>query len=64
MNELDPPSVGLMRTTSTQTLEGQSSTDKWASLFRMFKEFKHQKQVAEAQHIVYVSQYIIWYFSL
>jgi hypothetical protein len=42
----------LMRTKSTQTLKDKPPSEKWAGLFRMFREWKHQKQVAEATHIL------------
>jgi hypothetical protein len=42
----------FMRTKSTETLEGQSSKAKWESLFKMFKEWKHQTTVAKAQYVV------------
>lgn len=46
----------FMRTKSTETLQGQSSQDKWKSLFKMFKEWKHQTTVANAQY-VYVTTF-------
>eukprot|EP00029_Vermamoeba_vermiformis_P000144 TRINITY_DN10161_c0_g1_i1.p1 TRINITY_DN10161_c0_g1~~TRINITY_DN10161_c0_g1_i1.p1 ORF type:complete len:231 (-),score=82.72 TRINITY_DN10161_c0_g1_i1:68-730(-) len=42
----------FMRTKSTETLQGQSSQDKWKSLFKMFKEWKHQTTVANAQYVI------------
>eukprot|EP00010_Vexillifera_abyssalis_P004735 CAMPEP_0201552008 /NCGR_PEP_ID=MMETSP0173_2-20130828/12197_1 /ASSEMBLY_ACC=CAM_ASM_000268 /TAXON_ID=218659 /ORGANISM="Vexillifera sp., Strain DIVA3 564/2" /LENGTH=307 /DNA_ID=CAMNT_0047962399 /DNA_START=27 /DNA_END=950 /DNA_ORIENTATION=+ len=42
----------LMRTQSTQTLKDKPASEKWAGLFRMFREWKHQKKVAEATHII------------
>jgi len=42
---------GFMRTASTKTLEGQSPVGMWHSLFKMFKEWKHQSTVAEGQYI-------------
>ena len=41
----------FMRTKSTETLEGQDSQAKWQSLFKMFKEWKHQTTVANAQYV-------------
>ena len=48
----DRPAEPLMRTKSTQTLRDKPPSEKWAGLFRMFREWKHQHQVAEATHIV------------
>src|SRR5688500_4318259 len=43
----DTPDVRLMRTKSTSNVEQQSPQQKWGSLFKMFKEWKHQTTVAE-----------------
>jgi len=43
--------ANLMRTRSTHTLEGQDARQRWQSLFRMFREWKHQTTMADA-HLV------------
>eukprot|EP00013_Stygamoeba_regulata_P001778 CAMPEP_0177642638 /NCGR_PEP_ID=MMETSP0447-20121125/7696_1 /TAXON_ID=0 /ORGANISM="Stygamoeba regulata, Strain BSH-02190019" /LENGTH=282 /DNA_ID=CAMNT_0019144815 /DNA_START=71 /DNA_END=919 /DNA_ORIENTATION=- len=45
--EMEP----LMRTQSTHVLKDKPAQEKWQGLFRMFREWKHHKQVAEASHI-------------
>jgi len=45
-------SLKMMRTKSTATLEDQTPTQRWQSLFRMFKEWRHQTTVAEARQIL------------
>lgn len=47
-----PEDVTLMRTKSTQNMEDKTPQEKWQGLFRMFKEWKHQKNVAEASQIM------------
>jgi len=47
-----PEDITLMRTKSTQNLEDKTPQEKWQGLFRMFKEWKHQKNVAEASQIM------------
>jgi len=43
---------GFMKTSSTvQGFERQSPNEKWFSLFRMFKEWRYQKNMAEAQRL-------------
>ncbi|KAL6076173.1 hypothetical protein QOT17_003080 [Balamuthia mandrillaris] len=42
----------MMRTKSTNTLENQNPSQRWQSLLRMFKEWRHNTTVAQAQHIV------------
>eukprot|EP01090_Pellita_catalonica_P022060 TRINITY_DN8436_c0_g1_i1.p1 TRINITY_DN8436_c0_g1~~TRINITY_DN8436_c0_g1_i1.p1 ORF type:complete len:246 (-),score=56.33 TRINITY_DN8436_c0_g1_i1:111-848(-) len=48
----EPVDINLMRTSSTGSLEGQEPSQKWHSLFKMFKEWKHQTTAAEATQIV------------
>jgi hypothetical protein len=45
--EMEP----LMRTQSTHVLKDKPAQEKWQGLFRMFREWKHHKQVAEASHM-------------
>lgn len=44
--------AGLARTRSTATLQGKPAQEKWQGLFRMFREWKFQKQISEAQNIL------------
>eukprot|EP01094_Clydonella_sp_ATCC50884_P018216 TRINITY_DN3326_c0_g1_i1.p1 TRINITY_DN3326_c0_g1~~TRINITY_DN3326_c0_g1_i1.p1 ORF type:complete len:285 (+),score=83.71 TRINITY_DN3326_c0_g1_i1:27-857(+) len=44
-------SGGFMRTRSTNTLKDKDAEGKWGALFRMFKEYRFQSDVASAQHI-------------
>ena len=43
---------GFMRTGSISTFSNQPPNQRWRSLFNMFKEWRFQKQVAEAQRMV------------
>ena len=43
-----PESLKLMRTHSTQSMDDKSASERWKSLFKMFKEWKHQTSIAEA----------------
>eukprot|EP01104_Vermistella_antarctica_P010348 TRINITY_DN2757_c0_g1_i1.p1 TRINITY_DN2757_c0_g1~~TRINITY_DN2757_c0_g1_i1.p1 ORF type:complete len:278 (+),score=91.90 TRINITY_DN2757_c0_g1_i1:130-963(+) len=50
----DDPSwedLKMMRTESTATLKDKNASEKWQGLFRMFREWRHQKQVADATYI-------------
>jgi len=47
-----PEDVTLMRTKSTQNMEDKTPQEKWQGLFRMFQEWRHQKNVAEASQIM------------
>lgn len=47
----DQPSGGFMRTRSTNTLKDKDAEGKWSALFRMFREYRFQSDVASAQHI-------------
>lgn len=40
----------LMRTDSTDTLEGKPAKHKWNSLFKMFQEWKRETSIAQAQY--------------
>jgi len=42
----------MMRTKSTATLEDQTPSQRWQSLFRMFKEWRHHTTLAEARQIL------------
>merc|ERR1712213_34781 len=42
---------GFMRTPSTQTFDNQPPREKWKSLYKMYKEWQFQKEVAEAQRM-------------
>ena len=44
-------SLKMMRTKSTATLEDQTPSQRWQSLFRMFKEWRHHTTVAEARQM-------------
>lgn len=46
--EFTPENLKLMRTRSTQSMEDKDPKERWQSLFKMFKEWKHQTTVAEA----------------
>lgn len=45
-------SLKMMRTKSTATLEDQTPSQRWQSLYRMFKEWRHHTTVAEARQIL------------
>jgi len=45
-------SLKMMRTKSTATLEDQTPSQRWQSLFRMFKEWRHHTTLAEARQIL------------
>lgn len=40
-----------MRTQSTGTFEKQPPNEKWQSLYKMYKEWRYQKELAEAQRM-------------
>jgi len=42
---------GFMRTKSTGTFEKQPPKEKWQSLYKMYKEWRYQKELAEAQRM-------------
>jgi len=42
---------GFMRTKSTGTFEQQPPNEKWKSLYKMYKEWKYQKGLADAQRL-------------
>jgi hypothetical protein len=46
--EFEPENLKLMRTHSTQSMDDKSASERWKSLFKMFKEWKHQTSIAEA----------------
>jgi len=50
--EFPPENLKLMRTGSTQSMEQKDAKERWQSLYKMFKEWKHQTSVAEAAQIV------------
>merc|ERR1712130_643076 len=42
---------GIMRTPSTATFDKQPPREKWKSLYKMYKEWQFQKEVADAQRM-------------
>ena len=42
---------GFMKTSSTAAFEKQPPNEKWQSLYKMFKEWRFQKELAEAQRM-------------
>jgi len=42
---------GFMKTSSTKAFEKQPPAEKWQSLYKMFKEWRFQKELAEAQKL-------------
>ena len=52
-------SLKMMRTKSTATLEDQTPSQRWQSLFRMFKEWRHHTTVAEARQMYQTLHFMI-----
>ncbi len=48
MSEKEAEGETLMRTKSTQNMEGKNPKEKWQGLYRMFQEWKYQKAVTDA----------------
>lgn len=42
---------GFMKTKSTSNLDVQQPSDKWKSLYKMYKEWKYQKDLAHAHRL-------------
>lgn len=47
----DLEDMKMMRTRSTQTLKDRTASDKWRGLFSMFREWRYQRNLAEANYV-------------